>query len=455
MSRAAHSGPAWRAGWTAQAYARATSQADPDAVAQELPSASPAAPPNLEPNAAAEAAPDTSPGTAPDVARGAAASAAPDTQSGALRRPSICMLNYYAWGVMAGLEGERVHIGGEEVQHMLMARYLASQGYQVSSLVGDFGQRAIEEVDGVVVRKTFALDAGLPGLRFFTPRVTLTWAALRAANADVCYASCAGAMAGVIAAFCRRHRRRFVFRIASDADCSPATLMLGNARDRALYRYGLRRADVVLAQTRHQAALLLRHYGVQAGLAGMFADLPAGALPFQERAIDLLWLANMRSMKRPEWFVEMARHASELRCVMAGGAHPDEAALYRRVAMAATGVPNLRFEGQVRFDATRTLFAATRLFVNTSSFEGFPNTYWQAWAHGVPVIATFDPDGIIAQHGLGVVPGDAAGAVGAARALLASPGRWAACSARCRAFALVHCAPERVAAPYLAAMVPA
>ena len=152
------------------------------------------------------------------------------------RPASICMLNYYAWGVLAGLEGERVHIGGEEVQHALMARHLARQGYTVSSLVGDFGQRAVEDIEGVIVRKTFKLRAGLPGLRFFTPRLALTWAALKAADADVCYASCAGAMAGMIAAWCRRHKRRFVFRVASDADCAPSTLMLGNARDRALYR---------------------------------------------------------------------------------------------------------------------------------------------------------------------------------------------------------------------------
>jgi len=337
----------------------------------------------------------------------------------------------------------------------LMSRYLASQGYAVTSLVGDFGQRALEHIDGVEVRKTFALGDGVPGLRFFSPRLPATWAALKAADADVYYASCAGAMAGVVAAFCRRHRRRFVFRVASDADCAPATLMLDAARDRMLYRYGLRRADAVLVQTRRQAELLLRNYGVRAGTAGMFSDLPASVPGFGARAADLLWLANMRPMKRPGWFIDIARQAPELRCVMAGGAHPNEAALYRSVAGAALALPNLRFHGQLRFGATRALFAAARIFVNTSSFEGFPNTYLQAWANGVPVIATFDPDGLIAAEGLGVVVDSAGAAVAQARALLASPLRWTDCSARCRAYAETRLAPDSVAAPYLAAMVPA
>ncbi len=376
--------------------------------------------------------------------------------------PSVCMLNYYAWGVIAdggertaAVRPARVHIGGEEVQHALMSRYLARSGHAVTSLVGDFGQRPLEEIEGVKVRKTFALGDGIPGLRFFTPRVSSTWRALRTADADVYYVSCAGPMVGVIAAFCRRHGRRFVFRVASDADCAPHTLMLGKARDRILYRYGLLRADAVLAQTERQAALLQQHYGVRASVAGMFADVPDCVRPLTERGIDLLWLANMRSMKRPEWFPGMARAAPELRCAMAGGAHPDELALYERVSAAAAELPNLHFHGQVRFGATRALFADARIFVNTSSFEGFPNTYLQAWANGVPVVATFDPDGIIAAQGLGECVADAAQALAAARALLADPARWFASSARCRAYALARLAPETVAAPYLAALMPA
>jgi len=364
------------------------------------------------------------------------------------------MLNYYAWGVMADLEGKTVHIGGEEVQHMLLSRYLAKAGYQVISLVGDFGQRPLEHIEGVGVRKTFSLAAGLPGLRFFTPRVTSTWKALKAANADVYYASCAGAMVGIMAEFCRQHGRRFVFRVASDADCAPDTLMLNNARDRMLYHYGLRRAHCILVQTEHQANLLSRHYGLRSSVAGMFADLPDTVAGLDERGTDLLWLANMRSMKRPECFLEVVRQAPRLRCVMAGGPHPDELALYQRVKAGSTALPNLRFHGQVKFGITRALFSDARIFINTSLFEGFPNTYLQAWANGVPVIATFDPDGMIAARGLGLAVSDAAAAAAGARALLADPTAWAACSARCRAFALTRLAPEHVSAPYLAAMVP-
>jgi len=375
------------------------------------------------------------------------------------RRPArICMFNYNAWGVIADAGAAAIPTGGEEVQHALLSRYLARRGYQVTSVVGDFGQQALEVHAGVEVRKTFAPRAGLPGLRFFTPRLSSTWAALQAADADVYYSSCAGPMVGILAAFCRRRGRRFVFRIASDADCAPATVMLGNPRDRLLYRYGLRRADAILAQTAHQAALLERHYGLHASLAGMLSDLPAQVADMSARTIDLLWLANLRSMKRPAWFLDLVRALAaefpQLRCAMAGGPHHAEPALYASTEAAARTLPQLHFHGPLRFGATAALFAQARLFVNTSSVEGFPNTYLQAWANGVPVIATFDPDGVIASEGLGAAVADVAQARQAVRAFLNDRAAWAACSTRCRAYAASRLAPEAVCAPYLAAMVP-
>jgi glycosyltransferase involved in cell wall biosynthesis len=58
-------------------------------------------------------------------------------------------------------------------------------------------------------------------------------------------------------------------------------------------------------------------------------------------------------------------------------------------------LPNVRMMGPVRYRDSAALFERAKIFLNTSSIEGFPNTFLQAWIRGVPVVTFFDPDGLV------------------------------------------------------------
>ena len=59
--------------------------------------------------------------------------------------------------------------------------------------------------------------------------------------------------------------------------------------------------------------------------------------------------------------------------------------------------------GAIRYTDSGAWFDRARIFLNTSSIEGFPNTFLQAWIRGVPVVSFFDPDGLIRRLQLGRV----------------------------------------------------
>ena len=59
--------------------------------------------------------------------------------------------------------------------------------------------------------------------------------------------------------------------------------------------------------------------------------------------------------------------------------------------------------GPVRYRDSGALFDRARIFLNTSSIEGFPNTFLQAWIRGVPVVTFFDPDALVKRMALGRV----------------------------------------------------
>ena len=137
---------------------------------------------------------------------------------------------------------------------------------------------------------------------------------------------------------------------------------------------------------------------------------------------------------------------------MVGGRQEGFDALYEQVAAAAPGITNLTFHGQVPYHDVNELYSRARIFVNTSDMEGFPNSYLQAWARGTPVVAFFDPDGVIAREGLGRVVGNLAEMRAAVLELLQQPQRWAEASERCRVYMAREYDEDRILRPYLGAM---
>ncbi|MGA9755490.1 MAG: glycosyltransferase family 4 protein [Desulfobaccales bacterium] len=293
-------------------------------------------------------------------------------------------------------------MGGAEVQQVLIAWYLARRGYQVAFVTLDFGQPETTKVDGITCYKAYRTEAGIPYLRFFYPRWTSIWGALRRADADIYYQRCAGMETGLLAAFCRRHHRKFVFAAGSDTDFDLKRAMIPTWRDRLLYMYGLHGADAIVTQTERQRALLRQNFGLEAQLIpNCWAEELTAPKTLDEQDC-VLWVSTVRIWKRPGLFLDLAECLPKVRFVMVGGPAFGEAVLYEHIEQRARRIPNLSFVGFVPFYEVSRYFDRAALVVNTSEpKEGFPNTFLQAWCRGLPVVSFFDPDGIIQRQQLG------------------------------------------------------
>jgi len=311
----------------------------------------------------------------------------------------ICIVGLDSYGMLSG-EGNPKYIGGESIQHVLLARAWRDLGHDVSIIVHDEGQGAKREHEGITAIAAHTRRGGMPGLRFFHPRATRLLSALIAADADVYYQSPAGAYTGITAWFCRATGRRFIFRVASDSDCEKEHGRIQFWRDRKLYNYGLRRADFVAAQTDFQAQLLRENHGIQSVVLNMMVEVPRNGVP-AEKDIDVLWLSNLRALKRPELALELARQLPHVNFMLAGGPMPGGETYFEDVRAAAARLPNVSMHGAVRYADSGKLFDRAKIFLNTSSIEGFPNTFLQAWVRGVPVVSFFDPDSLVQRLQLG------------------------------------------------------
>jgi glycosyltransferase involved in cell wall biosynthesis len=357
----------------------------------------------------------------------------------------ICLLGFDNLPVLTP-EYRQHTIGGEAVQQTLLGRALARRGHDVSMVVCDYGQTDGGIWEGIRVFKAYRPKAGLPVFRFIHPRWTGIWSALKRADAELYYTSCAGMHVGLLALFCNRFRRRLVFRAASDSDCDPSRLLVRYGRDRWLYAYGLRRADAILVQSVSQAQALARNYRMPSRVAGMLVEQPHTAAA---RDIDVLWVSNIRRVKRPDRVLELAEALPNASIHMVGGPLPGEDALFREVAVSAANRPNVVFHGRLSYWDAADLYGRAKLLVNTSDVEGFPNSYLQAWIRAVPVVTLIDPDGVIAREGLGIVARSTAELLDAVGHFLDDTYARQAASERCHAFIAREYGEDRVLAVYL------
>ena len=323
--------------------------------------------------------------------------------------------------------------GGAELQQTLLARALARRAWPVSMVVADHGQPDEAVWDGVRTYKAYRPKEGIPVVRFLHPRWTKLVAAMRRADADIYYTSCAGGHLGQVVLFARSRGRKVVFRVASDSDCDPRTLLVRYWRDRKLYGWGLKRADLVLAQTPAQQAALERNFGVSSDVIDPLFETAGGRPPFAARDIAVLWIGNLRPLKRPGLLLDVAARLPDLSFHLIGGPMPGAEAFFAQVRQRAAALPNVTFHGFVPQHRIGDYVERARVLVSTSETEGFPNTYLQAWSRGTPVVAFIDPGQLISRHGLGVVVSDAQALHAALAKLAGEPEEWRSASAHsCR-----------------------
>jgi glycosyltransferase involved in cell wall biosynthesis len=311
-----------------------------------------------------------------------------------LRRPHVCFVAPYAWPVLSR-DPEIQVVGGAEVQQCVIARLLAASGYRVSMICFDYGQPSPVSIDGVTVHKSFRPDAGVPVLRFLHPRLSTMWRVLREVDADVYYQRSSAMWTGVVAEFCRRHGKRSIYAGASDRDFEIGQEQILHARDRWIYRRGVARVDRVVAQNAFQIESCRRNHGREAVLIPSCYQLPPDRKAGNAGNADaILWVGTIHRYKRPHWLLDMAERLRERRFVLVGGPSVDAEkawpGYFEDIRRRAEGLANVEFTGFLPLPQVEKQFDRARVLVLTSEYEGMPNVFLQAWARGVPTVASVD-----------------------------------------------------------------
>jgi glycosyltransferase involved in cell wall biosynthesis len=318
-------------------------------------------------------------------------------------RPTrVCILNPFGYELFDPVARASKIFGGAEVQLYYLARALAARDeFSVSMIIERPDTEASPVREGVEMITVPREGRNFARFRDWIPVPSPAYlAAMRRADADVYLQRGGAVLTGDVALYCRLARRRFAFMAAHDWDCDRHHQRRQQYLAGAYYFAALRRADLVYAQSDFQRSQMERYHGVASTVQRTVYPAVTGAAPMERE--HMLWVGRCLGWKRPMAFLDLAEGHPGLPFVMACPAYEGARALHDSVAERASGLPNVQFLGFVPFADTEDLFRHARVFVNSSTAEGFPNTFVQAARVGTPVLSLeVNPDGILQSADFG------------------------------------------------------
>jgi len=117
----------------------------------------------------------------------------------------------------------------------------------------------------------------------------------------------------------------------------------------------------------------------------------------QDKQNIVLWVGNNNPVKRPDLFVELAKYfvqTKEWEFVMIGSA----AELIKDVDIPL----NMKVLGALNYHETNQWFNKASVFINTSLYEGVPNTFIQSWFFKVLILSlSVNPDNVFNSNNIG------------------------------------------------------
>jgi glycosyltransferase involved in cell wall biosynthesis len=310
---------------------------------------------------------------------------------------SVCFVSLPAYGYF--VPESDIAPGGAERQLYLLSQELQSV-FDVHFVVGDYGQPRTTYRDGVTLHRAYT-----PVEDPVWHQTTALIRAMRRADADLYVYRGFPRKAAVTYGMARTLGKRWVYNLAADrnVDAHPDQLSFPL---KVLFSRSLAAADEVIAQTPYQRARLRERFGVDAAVVPNGYPPAEEQTPYGEREY-FLWVGRLeREQKRPHRFLQLAEALPDCAFVLAG---PDGSsqAYNERIARRASQLDNVTNLGQVDPDRIHERYRHARALVNTSTHEGFPNTFLEAWRYGTPVLSLdIDPSRFLRGQEAGFADGE-------------------------------------------------
>jgi glycosyltransferase involved in cell wall biosynthesis len=311
---------------------------------------------------------------------------------------------YPLFNKLSGTLAGRRFFGGAEIDLYLLAEKLSKlKKYEVTFWVGDYGQKNSEIFDNIKVRKFkyFENHGKLSTIQNVYRKFMLI-KQLLGMDEDIFITETASRLVGLLALFVKILRRKIlIFRLASDVN-TDLSFYRSNRRFYFLYKFGIYHCNLIICQTNMQKTLLKKNLNLNSIVITNALKIK-NIMSFHVKN-HILWVGRAIPLKRPELFIELAYRLPEEKftMIMTG-----DSKTKKSIIKSLNGLNNVMLLDYVPFNSIQEYYDSAKLFVNTSEYEGFPNSFLQACLGKTPILSfRVNPDEFITRYNIGIVCND-------------------------------------------------
>ena len=342
-------------------------------------------------------------------------------------------------------------VGGATVQLYAWLHGFIANNVKVGLLTFKGAKDIIGSETNIELYETYHINRGRKFLKWIYYRLPTTLNQLRQSNADVVIKATPELATGMIALVCFWLRIPFVYRVANDIEADDRIKLRKEPYEIMAFKYALRTAKAIICQNSYQFTRFRELYPNKPVIILHNPYLNSLVNKnLQENRSYVAWVGIFQTQKNLPGLYEIATSLPNVKFKIAGDYFK---ALDQQSEFALEQLhrcKNVEFVGFLKPGDIPDFLVKAYLLLNTSHYEGFSNTFLEAFAVGTPVVTirNVDPDEIIYKHGLGISVCQHADLKSAVENLIASPD-YDTISKKCKDYINAHHDPVQLSQLYI------
>lgn len=251
--------------------------------------------------------------------------------------------------------------------------------------------------------------------------------------------------AGIASEYAKKHSLRHIHFIASNNDVKSREKKITwrkvfNKLELKYFNKVFSGNTKIVVQNEEQRRLVEKNQKSKSILLSQAApENDAALIDKMEDQLKVVWIANFKPLKRPEKFLEIVQHfknRNDITFSMIGGYSNT---YYNDLLKPYHEVSNFQYLGELTNDEVNKVLDTAHVLVNTSDYEGFSNTFIQAWLRQVVILSLHsDPNSILTDKQIGFKTNNVYNVNTKLECLMKEPNNLKMLGARAREYALKH-----------------